>query len=153
MKESFLRQAVDLAKANVAEGGGPFGAVVVREGEVVAIGANRVTPTNDPTAHAEIVAIRAACEALGSHQLEGCEVYCSCEPCPMCLGALYWARPQAVYYAATHLDAAAGFDDRLIYEEIARHPDERSLRMARVPLENANAPFDRWREAEGRTEY
>ena len=150
----FLVQAVGLATRNVAEGGGPFGAVVVREDQIVATGVNRVTPDNDPTAHAEIVAIRAACAALGLFQLDGCDVYCSCEPCPMCLGALYWARPRAVYFAATHLDAAeAGFDDRLIYEEIGRHPNERSLRMARVELGNANEPFERWRANAGRTKY
>ena len=154
MNSAFLQQAVDLAAQNVAEGGGPFGAVVVKNDAVVATGVNRVTPTNDPTAHAEIVAIRAACLALGSFQLEGCDVYCSCEPCPMCLGALYWARPGAVFYAASHLDAAeAGFDDRLIYEEISRHPEERSLRMIRVPLEGDTEPFARWREAEKRTVY
>ena len=154
MNPDFLQQALDLAARNVAEGGGPFGAVVVKDGTVVATGVNRVTPTNDPTAHAEIVAIRAACAALGLFQLDGCEVYCSCEPCPMCHGALYWARPRAVFYAPTQLDAAeAGFDDRLIYEEIGRHPEERSLRMARVRLEGDTEPFARWREAESRTAY
>lgn len=151
----FLERAIDLASRNVAAGtGGPFGAVVVRNGEVVAEGANHVTTTNDPTAHAEIVAIRAACAVLGSFQLEECTVYCSCEPCPMCLGALYWARPDAVFYAATASDAAAaGFDDRFIYEEIAVPPSARSLTMTRLDASGAKAPFDRWAESAARTDY
>lgn len=152
---TFIAHAIDLAIRNAESGaGGPFGAVVVKDGEIVATGANRVTDTNDPTAHAEVVAIRAACAALGSFQLDGCDVYCSCEPCPMCLGALYWARPRAVYFAATHVDAAdAGFDDRFIYEEIARPPHERSLRMVRLPHDGAAEPFARWKKVGSRTDY
>ena len=151
----FLNLAVELATQNAATGaGGPFGAIIVREGRILASGANRVTATNDPTAHAEIVAIRAACAALDSFQLEGCDVYCSCEPCPMCLSALYWARPRAVYYASTHLDAsAAGFDDRFIYEQIAVPPQSRTLRMVHLPQEGDGEPFARWKEARRRVDY
>ena len=150
----FMALAVELAARNVAAGGGPFGAVVAKDGRVVAQGANAVTLTNDPTAHAEIVAIRAACAALGTFGLEGCEVYCSCEPCPMCLGALYWARPAAVYYGATSADAAdAGFDDRHIYEEFARPQADRTLPTVHLPTRSAGEPFDRWKAEAARTEY
>ena len=123
----FMQRAIALATENVTSGvGGPFGAVVVRGGEMVATGVNLVTATNDPTAHAEVVAIRAACQALGSFQLTGCEVYTSCEPCPMCLAALYWARCDAIFYGNTAADAAAaGFDDSFLYQEIARPLDQR----------------------------
>ena len=152
--QPFLARAVELATENVGHGGGPFGAVVVKDGRIVAGGANRVTASNDPTAHAEIVAVRAACEVLGSFQLEGCDVYCSCEPCPMCLGALYWARVRTVYFAATSEDAAgAGFDDRFIYEEIARPPHERAMAMVQVEIEGAKKPFARWKDAPRRTRY
>src|SRR5271167_4324514 len=115
---SFMELAIDLAMKNVQTGaGGPFGAVVVKDGKVIAAAANCVTSNNDPTAHAEVMAIRKACQALGSFQLDGCEIYTSCEPCPMCLGAFYWARPERVYFANTADDASkAGFDDSLIYE-------------------------------------
>lgn len=150
----LLQLAVDLAARNVGEGGGPFGAVVARGGEVVATGVNRVTATKDPTAHAEVVAIRAACAALGSHQLDGCEVYCSCEPCPMCLGALYWARPAAIVYAASAEDAArAGFDDRFIYQELEKPAADRALRQIRLTLLDETEPFARWRDLAERTEY
>ncbi len=150
----FMALAVELAVRNVAAGGGPFGALVAKDGVVIAQGANAVTLTNDPTAHAEIVAIRAACAALGTFQLEGCEVYCSCEPCPMCLGALYWARPAAVYYAATSADAAAaGFDDRHIYEEIVLPLSERTLPTRHLRTQGATEPFDRWKAEGSRTEY
>ena len=118
-KETFMRQAVSLACANVAQGGGPFGAVIVRDGVVVATGVNRVTSLHDPTAHAEVQAIRAAALRLGTHDLSGCEIYASCEPCPMCLGAIYWAHLDRVYYAGSTADAArAGFDDSEIYDEL-----------------------------------
>ncbi len=121
--QRFMREAIELSKINIQEGrGGPFAALIVKDGTVLARGTNLVTSTNDPTAHAEIVAIREACQALGSFQLEGCDMYTSCEPCPMCLGAIYWARPRAVYYANTRDDAAEiGFDDRFIYDEFPRH--------------------------------
>lgn len=120
MTNSFMEQAIQLAVENVRSGrGGPFAAVVVKNGQVIATGSNRVTSTNDPTAHAEVTAIREACRALNTFQLTGCDLYTSCEPCPMCLGAIYWARPDRVYFAATASDAAdAGFDDSFIYEEL-----------------------------------
>ncbi|MEL6593868.1 MAG: nucleoside deaminase, partial [Bacteroidota bacterium] len=116
----FMREAIRLACENVASGqGGPFAAVVVKDGKIIATGVNRVTSDLDPTAHAEVNAIRAACKVLGSFQLDGCDIYTTCEPCPMCLGAIYWARAKQVYYANTQIDAAQiGFDDRFIYEEI-----------------------------------
>jgi guanine deaminase len=153
--EAFMAEAIDLAARNAREGrGGPFGALVVREGVVIARGVNRVVATHDPTAHAEVVAIREACRALGSFQLEGCDVYASCEPCPMCLGAIYWARPRALYYAASHEDAAAaGFDDAFLYEEIARPADARLLRTARLLPEEGKRPFEEWRRSASRVPY
>ncbi|MBL8178079.1 MAG: nucleoside deaminase [Bryobacterales bacterium] len=151
----FLRRAVELAVANVREGkGGPFGAVVVKDGAVIAEGANAVTRTCDPTAHAEVCAIREACRKLGSFQLTGAELYTSCEPCPMCLGAIYWARPDRVFYAATQEQAsAAGFDDSFIYREIAVSPEGRTIPMAHVSLEEGAAPFEEWKANERRVEY
>jgi guanine deaminase len=153
--EAFMAEAIDLAATNAREGrGGPFGALVVRDGVVIARGANQVVAAHDPTAHAEVVAIREACRALGSFQLEGCDVYASCEPCPMCLGAIYWARPRALYYAASHEDAAAaGFDDALLYEEIARPPDARLLRTARLLAKEGKRPFEEWRRSASRVPY
>jgi guanine deaminase len=151
----FMRQAIDLATANVTSGaGGPFGAVIVRDGRVVATGVNRVTATNDPTAHAEVVAIRAACQALNSFQLSGCVVYTSCEPCPMCLAALYWSRCDAIFYGNTAADAAdAGFDDSFLYAEIARPLDERRIPIRRLLGEQAIVSFDAWRALPTKTEY
>ena len=135
-------------------GGGPFGAVVVKDGVVIATGVNQVTRKNDPTAHAEVVAIRAACQALGDFQLAGCDLYSSCEPCPMCLGAIFWARPSRVFYAATAADAAAaGFDDRFIYEQIAVPHSERTIPMVQVADEQSTRPFERWVNREDRKEY
>jgi guanine deaminase len=154
MQEVYLKQVIDLAEANVRLGGGPFAALVVKDGVVIATGANQVTRTNDPTAHAEIVALRAACRALGTHQLTGCEVYSSCEPCPMCLGAIYWARPSRVYFAATHEDAAgAGFDDSFIYRQIQIPAAERSIPMIQVEDDQATRPFQEWINKGDRTEY
>lgn len=118
--ERLMRRAIELAQSGVdAKAGGPFGCVIAREGEIIGEGVNQVTATNDPTAHAEIVAIREACRNLDSFQLEGCEIYTSCEPCPMCLGAIYWARPERIYIACGRIDAAnAGFDDAFIYDEL-----------------------------------
>jgi tRNA(Arg) A34 adenosine deaminase TadA len=143
---AHLRRAIDEATAHCQAGhGGPFGAVVVKDGQVVGVGWNEVTSRNDPTAHAEVQAIRAACAALGSFQLDGCDVYASCEPCPMCLGALYWARPRAVYYAASRHEAAdAGFDDAFIYEELARPIDQRNLPLRQVSVPEARQPFEAW---------
>src|SRR5579871_659069 len=154
MDQSFLRQAIELAVDNVRRGGGPFGAVIVKDGVVIAAGANQVTRTHDPTAHAEIVAIREACRVLGDFQLTGCDLYSSCEPCPMCLGALYWARPARVFYAATHADAAAaGFDDSFIYEQLAVPQAQRSIPMVHVEDEAANRPFREWLNHSGRIDY
>jgi guanine deaminase len=143
---AFMKMAIDLAMKNVKTGrGGPFGAVVVKDGKVIAAEANCVTATNDPTAHAEIVVIRKACKELGSFQLEGCEIYTSCEPCPMCLGAIYWARPAAVYFANTRAHAAeAGFDDAFIYDEIPLPPEKRTIKMSQLHLPAAQEHFDAW---------
>lgn len=150
-----MEQAIGLATQNAKEGtGGPFGVVIVKEGVVIATGVNQVTSRRDPTAHAEMVAIRNACHALGAFQLTGCDIYTSCEPCPMCLGAIYWARPRAVYYAGTHKDAAdAGFDDSFIYTQVRLSPKERSMKMERMELDDALAPFDAWKANEDRVEY
>ncbi|MFB3828349.1 MAG: nucleoside deaminase [Bryobacteraceae bacterium] len=155
MPDLFLLEAIQLAVDNVRSGrGGPFGALVVKDGRVIARGANLVTATKDPTAHAEIVAIREACRVLGSFQLTGCDIYTSCEPCPMCLGAIYWARPARLCYAASSRDAAgAGFDDSLIYEELKRPPGERRIPTSVAMLEEALRPFAEWRAKAGKTEY
>jgi len=151
----FMQEAIHLSVANVENaGGGPFGAVVVKNGEIIARGANQVTSTNDPTAHAEVVAIREACRVLNTFQLTGCDIYTSCEPCPMCLGAIYWARPDRLFYANTKEDAAAaGFDDQFIYEEIARPPEERRLFTRQMMRTEALAAFGKWSESTKKTEY
>jgi tRNA(Arg) A34 adenosine deaminase TadA len=151
----FMREALDLAVENVRAGqGGPFAALVVKGGCVIARGTNRVTTANDPTAHAEVEAIREACRALESFQLEGCDLYTTCEPCPMCMGAIYWARPARVYYAASRQDAAAaGFDDEYIYEELALPPEQRRLAMHAVLSGEAHRPFRAWADADERTGY
>jgi tRNA(Arg) A34 adenosine deaminase TadA len=134
--------------------GGPFGAVVVRDGLIVATGVNLVTSTNDPTAHAEVVAIRAACKALGDFQLTGCEVYTSCEPCPMCLAALYWSRCEAIYFGNTAADAAAaGFDDSFLYAEIARPMEQRKIPISRLLGDEAIVSFDTWCAQEAKIKY
>lgn len=147
--------AIALATANVTSGrGGPFGAVIVRDGEVIAAEANSVTRTNDPTAHAEVNAIRAACAKLGTFQLDGCDVYTSCEPCPMCLAALYWSRCRNIFYGNAAADAAAaGFDDSFLYDEVARPQSERSLPIQRVLGDEAIASFDAWRKSTQRIDY
>jgi guanine deaminase len=151
----YLQQAIALARRGVEEGrGGPFGCVIVREGEVVGKGNNGVTSTNDPTAHAEIVAIRDACSRLGNFQLTGCVVYASCEPCPMCLGAIYWARPSRVVYAATRRQAAAaGFDDEFIYREIEVPEGERKIVFELGWDKGAEDVFELWRERGDRSLY
>jgi len=150
-----MRRAIALGIESVRSGkGGPFGAVVVKDGRVVAEGANRVTTTNDPTAHAEIVAIREACRVLGAFQLTGCDLYTTCEPCPMCLGAIYWARPARVFYACVAADAAAaGFDDAFIYEELKRVPQERRMRMEQLLREESLEIFSMWKRQENKTPY
>jgi guanine deaminase len=153
--EQFMRRAIEIAQNGIdANTGGPFGSVVVKDGRIIGEGCNRVTSDNDPTAHAEIVAIRAACEDLGSFQLEGCAIYTSCEPCPMCLGAIYWARPERVFFAGTRDDAAdAGFDDEMIYEEIAKGLGERRLPIVNLLRSEAQALFENWKNKEDKTEY
>ena len=154
MDGSFLKQAIEMAVKNVGRSGGPFAALVVKNGLVIASGANQVTRTNDPTAHAEMVAIREACRVLGDFQLSGCDVYSSCEPCPMCLGALYWARPDRIFFAATHDEAAAaGFDDSFIYRQIAVPHSQRSIPMFHVADEHATRPFEEWISKPDKTEY
>lgn len=153
-KEDFMRQAIHLAIENVKNGGGPFGAVIVKDGETVATGVNRVTASHDPTAHAEVSAIRAACAKLGTFDLSGCDIYTSCEPCPMCLGAIYWARLDRIYYGCDKTDAArAGFDDSFIYEEIALECEDRRKRMEELLPEEAAQSFKAWLEKEDRVEY
>jgi tRNA(Arg) A34 adenosine deaminase TadA len=155
MLDSFMARAIELAIENVRSGqGGPFAAVVARNGQIVAEGTNRVTSANDPTAHAEVVAIRLACAALGSFQLHGCDLYTTCEPCPMCLGAIYWARPARVFFAATAADAAAaGFDDAFIYRQIALPPDARAIPFHKMVREESLACFRAWTEKEDRIKY
>lgn len=150
-----MQQAIDLAIQNVRSGqGGPFGALVVKDGAVIATGINTVVTTNDPTAHAEISAIRAACRSLGSFQLIGCEIYTSCEPCPMCLGAIYWARPASFYFSSTRSDAAgAGFDDSLIYEQLQLAPEQRSIPGLRLLPEDGLAAFREWQRTPQRRTY
>ncbi len=151
----FMQMAIDLATNNVLGGvGGPFGAVIVKDGEVVARGVNLVTGTNDPTAHAEITAIRRACTELETFELEGCSIYSSCEPCPMCLAAILWARCDALYFACTARDAAeAGFDDSHFYEQVAKPFGERELPTANLMRGEGAAAFDAWRTYAGRVEY
>ncbi len=147
-----MLRALELAEANTL--GGPFGALVVLDSSVVAEGANLVTSSNDPTAHAEVVAIRRACAALGSFQLAGCELYTSCEPCPMCLGAIYWARPAAVFYSATHKDAAmAGFDDSFIYQQTRMDVEGRAIPMRQLLGEAGRRPFESWLRKTDRIPY
>ncbi len=150
-----MLRAIELAIENVRRGlGGPFGAVIVNGGAVVAEGTNRVTSSNDPTAHAEIVAIREACRKLATFQLEGCEIYTSCEPCPMCLGAIYWARPAGVFYGASAGDAAAAqFDDAIIFREIAQPARLRKIPMAQVMRDEALAAFRAWLAKPDRVRY
>jgi tRNA(Arg) A34 adenosine deaminase TadA len=150
-----LRRAVALSREHMAAGeGGPFGAVIVRHGQVLAEGWNQVTSTNDPTAHAEVVAIRRACEAVDTFALEGAVLYASCEPCPLCLAAAYWARLSRIVYANTRQDAAAiGFDDAFIYDEIPKAPADRVLPMRHAPMEEAKAIFDEWMKKTDRIAY
>lgn len=146
--EKFLRVAIDLAREGMDRSeGGPFGCVIVKEGMIVGRGNNKVTSSNDPTAHAEIVAIREACHRLGDFQLTGCVIYCSCEPCPMCLGAIYWARPARIVFAGNREDAAAaGFDDRMIYEELAAPPAQRVIPATQLLRQAAQELFRSWKQ-------
>lgn len=153
--ETFLLEAVRLAKENLNKvNGGPFGAVVVKNNRIIARGVNTVTTHNDPTAHAEVNAIREACKILNAHQLDDCVIYSSCEPCPMCLGAIYWARPKKLYFGASRHDAAeAGFDDATIYKEIARKPSERILPTEKLNIPEAVDIFEDWKNATHKTDY
>ena len=151
----FLEKAIALSREGMKGGkGGPFGCVVVKEGKIIAEGSNEVTSSNDPTAHAEVVAIRNACRALNTYQLTGCVIYTSCEPCPMCLGAIYWARPDRVIYANTREEAALiEFDDEFIYQEINRELAERSIPFVHQPHPEAKKVFEEWKNWEGKKRY
>ena len=150
-----MAEAIRLANENIPSGkGGPFGAVVVKDGKIIARGANHVLADNDPTAHAEMVAIREACKVLDSFQLNGCEIYASCEPCPMCLGAIYWARPDKLYFAANRHDAAAaGFDDQFIYEEINCGIADRKIETHQILRSDALQTFDTWAKMDKKKPY
>jgi guanine deaminase len=151
----LMRHAIALALENIRSGkGGPFAALVVKRQRIVAEGVNRVTATNDPTAHAEIVAIRRACRALKSFELTGCDLYCTCEPCPMCFGAIYWARPARVFYASTAADAAStGFDDAFIYEELKRAASQRKIPMRQILHDEALTIFAAWKHQRKKLSY
>lgn len=150
-----MREAISLSKEKMLEGeGGPFGAVVVKDGKIIARGNNKVGSTCDPTAHAEVVAIRKACEALGSFQLDGCVLFTSCEPCPMCLGAIYWARPDKVYYANTRQDAAAiDFDDDFIYQELDKSIEQRNIPFEQILADEAAEAFELWTKKDDKIPY
>ena len=153
--EIFMTRVIELSRESMnSMNGGPFGALVVRGNEIISEGTNCVTPWNDPTAHAEIVAIRRACSKLKTFQLEGCDIYCSCEPCPMCLGAIYWARPRAVYFAGERTDAAdAGFDDAFIYDELTVPAHSRRIPMVQMMREQAKKVLAEWKAKPNKTEY
>lgn len=153
-KEEFMRKAIALSFANVKNGGGPFGAVIVKDNQIVATGVNRVTAQNDPTAHAEINAIRTACTLLKTFDLSGCELYTSCEPCPMCLGAIYWAHIDKIYYANTKIDAMKiGFDDSFIYDELALKQEERRLPIEQLLRDEALETFRAWTAKDDKIKY
>lgn len=153
-KEELMRKAIELSDENMRNGGGPFGAVIVKDGKVVATGVNRVTANNDPTAHAEVSAIRNACKELKTFDLDGCEIYTSCEPCPMCLGAIYWAHVGKIYYGNTKADAKdIDFDDSFIYDELALPYDRRKVPMEQLLRDEAIRTFKAWSEKEDKIEY
>ncbi|WP_263410688.1 nucleoside deaminase [Terriglobus tenax] len=153
--QKFMQRAIELATENVRSGrGGPFGCVIVKDGEIVAEGMNLVTSTNDPTAHGEVVAIRRACEKLGTFCLDDCEVYTSCEPCPMCLAAIYWSRCKAIYYGNTAADAAAiGFDDSFLYDEVKRPLEQRTIPTRQLLHDEALESFHAWADSAKKIEY
>lgn len=155
LQEKYMQMAIDLSREGMEAGkGGPFGCVIVKDGEVIGKGYNRVASSHDPTAHAEIIAIRDACERLQSSQLEGCELYTSCEPCPMCIGAIYWARPAKVFFANDKQEAAeAGFDDHFIYKEIELPLEDRQIPMVQMQLEDARQVFREWLNKEDKPLY
>ncbi len=154
-ENKFMRAAIELSIRNVTSGqGGPFGAVVVKDKKIIARGTNQVTSLNDPTAHAEVMAIRNACKELKTFQLDDCEIYTSCEPCPMCLGAIYWARPKSVFFANSKIDAAhINFDDQFIYEEISKPISERKLFTKQILREEALIAFEEWAKSEIKIKY
>ncbi len=153
-KEKFMLRAIELSIQSVEKGGGPFGAVIVKDGKIIAEASNSVTRDNDPTAHAEINAIRAAAKKLGTFDLSGCEIYTSCEPCPMCLGAIYWARLDKIYFANTREDAAKiGFSDEFIYQEIAKPVEQRSIPTVQMLRDKALEAFKAWEEKDDKIEY
>ncbi len=153
-KQEFMRRAIQLSLESVKHGGGPFGAVIVKEGKIIAEAANRVTLDNDPTAHAEVNAIRQAARSLGKFDLSGCDIYTSCEPCPMCLGAIYWAHLDHIYYGCNRRDAAdAGFDDEFIYEELSLAPAERQKVMEVLLPDESLAAFRMWKEKKDKRRY
>lgn len=152
--EELMRKAIKLSIENIENGGGPFGAVIARNGNIIATGVNRVTAENDPTSHAEVNAIRSACRALNTFDLSGCEIYTSCEPCPMCLGAIYWAHLDKIYYGNNRTDASnADFDDSFIYDEIALPKDRRKLPTERLMSEEAIKAFELWMKKSDKVEY
>jgi guanine deaminase len=154
-EEKFMHEAVLLSARGITNNeGGPFGCVIVKDNQIIGRGYNQVTSANDPTAHAEIIAIRDACKHLETFSLDGCEIYTSCEPCPMCLGAIYWARPKIIYYANTHKDAAAiGFDDSMIYEEISKDLKNRKIPAIHLESPGAKKIFSEWEGKKGKIEY
>jgi tRNA(Arg) A34 adenosine deaminase TadA len=154
MNESYMHEAIRLARDSITHGGGPFGAVIVKAGAIVGRGANCVTVSHDPTAHAEVVAIRDACRQLGTFRLAGCEIYASCEPCPMCLAAIYWARLDRIYYALTRQDAAAmGFDDEFLYRELSLSPAQRQLPLQPLARDAALSIVRDWNSKPDKTPY
>lgn len=154
VQKEYMRKAIELSKQSIVNGGGPFGAVIVKDGRIIAESSNSVTIDNDPTAHAEINAIRKACKTLNSFELAGCDIYSSCEPCPMCLGAIYWSRLDNLYFANTKKDAAdIGFDDSFIYEEINLSMDERRVKTSQFMRDEAIPVFQEWHRKEDKTEY
>lgn len=154
MQTEFMQEAIRLASENIDNQGGPFGAVIVRQGKIVGRGCNRVTADNDPTAHAEVMAIRDAAQQLGTFDLSDCEIYTSCEPCPMCLGAIYWARLQRIYYGNTQADAdAIGFGDQFIYRQLALPIGQRTISEQQCMRAEALRTFDKWRNKSDKTPY
>ena len=152
--KKFMLEAIRVANENIQNQGGPFGAVIVKDGEIIAASGNSVTTDNDPTAHAEVNTIRKACKKLGTFNLEGCEIYSSCEPCPMCLSAIYWAHIDKLYYATTKDDAASiGFDDSFIYHELTLQPHQRRVHAEQHDRDIALEPFNIWRDKTDKTEY
>ena len=151
----FMQRAIDLAEKGIdSNAGGPFGAVIVKDNKIISEGYNKVTSTNDPTAHAEIIAIKAACKKLNSFQLDDCTIYTSCEPCPMCLGAIYWARPKKVFYACNREDAAMiDFDDQFVYDELKKQIDERRIEFKNIMKKEALKVFKKWKEKPNKIEY